>query len=394
MDTYIKHLDVLDFGCIKRLSMPLTPLHALIGPNDAGKTTILRALRTVTLGANFPLVGEASTGADEIPPMPGEGRPVIRATYPKYRPYEMWLRSDERSRIGGLVPEGSPVVPQLTPRTERGAARLSYWYVDRSDGGPHVETQWHAWMHPAPIYSLDHSDIYGDMDFRRLTLGRRPRLLRLDPDAMRASTSLIPEGQSPGFLDSRGLGLASVYDVIINRSPRVFARLADEIEAKFPNVKDINLFNVNQSTKELAVQLKSGVRVRAADMSEGLLYYLAFLAVRELEPASILLVEEPENGLHPARIRDVVDVLREISKTTQVVMATHSPLVVNELEGDEVTIVWRDEEAGTQTKPLSKVARYPERSEIYSNGELWLSYADGVAEERLREDARDDEDTP
>jgi predicted ATPase len=118
-------------------------------------------------------------------------------------------------------------------------------------------------------------------------------------------------------------------------------------------------------------------------MSEGLLYYLAFAALPFLAPPSILLVEEPENGLHPARIRDVVGVLREVSKTTQVLVATHSPLVVNELSGDEVTIVTRHGETGTKTRRLSDTPDFASRSRVYATGELWLSYANGVDEAPL-----------
>ena len=91
-------------------------------------------------------------------------------------------------------------------------------------------------------------------------------------------------------------------------------------------------------------------------MSEGLLYFLAFSALPYLAPSSILLVEEPENGLHPARIRDVMNILKEISKTTQVLIGTHSPLVVNELEANQVTIVTRDAKHGTRTRLLKDTA--------------------------------------
>jgi predicted ATPase len=118
-------------------------------------------------------------------------------------------------------------------------------------------------------------------------------------------------------------------------------------------------------------------------MSEGLLYYLAFAAIKHLEPTSILLVEEPENGLHPIRIAEVMNVLKEISKTTQVLIATHSPLVVNELSGDQVTVVTRDGERGTQVRRLSATANFEERSKVYAPGELWLSYANGLDERDL-----------
>jgi predicted ATPase len=121
-------------------------------------------------------------------------------------------------------------------------------------------------------------------------------------------------------------------------------------------------------------------------MSEGLLYYLAFAALRHLDPVSLLLVEEPENGLHPARIAQVVGVLRAISESgTQVIMATHSPLVVNELRPDEVSIVTRTAERGTQVKRIKDTPDFEERSKIYALGELWIAYANGEDEAPLLE---------
>jgi predicted ATPase len=118
-------------------------------------------------------------------------------------------------------------------------------------------------------------------------------------------------------------------------------------------------------------------------MSEGLLYYLAFAALGHLEQTAMLLIEEPENGLHPARIADVMRSLREVSKKTQVVIATHSPLVINELEGDEVSVVTRSVEHGTQVRLLKDTKDFEERSKTYWLGELWLSYADGNEESAL-----------
>lgn len=114
-----------------------------------------------------------------------------------------------------------------------------------------------------------------------------------------------------------------------------------------------------------------------------MLYFLAFAALPHLTPTPLVTIEEPENGLHPVRIAEVVQVLREISKTMQVVIATHSALLINELEGDEVSIVTRDD-AGTRTMLLSDTPRYADRTSVYKNGEIWLSYGDGDSEEALR----------
>src|SRR5262245_52148267 len=52
MSEFIQRLTVKNYGCIKDITATLTPLHAFIGPNDGGKSTLLRAVRTLhQLGA-------------------------------------------------------------------------------------------------------------------------------------------------------------------------------------------------------------------------------------------------------------------------------------------------------------------------------------------------------
>jgi hypothetical protein len=76
-------------------------------------------------------------------------------------------------------------------------------------------------------------------------------------------------------------------------------------------------------------------------------------------------------------------VLREVSKTTQVLVATHSPLVVNELRPEEVSVVTRTEEKGTEVRAIKDTPNFEERSRVYKLGELWISYANGVDEKPL-----------
>jgi predicted ATPase len=133
--------------------------------------------------------------------------------------------------------------------------------------------------------------------------------------------------------------------------------------------------------KAVKATLKDGKEISASEMSEGLLYFLGFAALQYCG-SSLLLVEEPENGLHPSRIRDVMDILRRISDTAQVVIATHSPLVINEMQPAEVTVVTRGE-GGTLCTPIAKTQGFQDRFKVYALGELWLSYANGKDEAPL-----------
>ncbi len=342
----LTQLEIENYGCIKNLQLSLTPLHALIGPNDSGKSTILRALRTLMQfgGGTF----ERSDG--------------------QWRPFHP--RMDTETRIEGTYSDGLGYAVAILPIEERvlNGGRL----VNRAKRA--------SWTTRGLLASPDEPTT--------VTMAGRigpARLVRLDPDAMRVATGLIPNSERVD-LDERGYGLGSVYDALVSRDLDGFIALRSEFLRHFESVAKLGWVNVTVPSgavaKTLQIELKDGTVVPAEAMSEGLLYYLGYAAQPYLAPTSLLLVEEPENGLHPARVADVVRILREVSKTTQVLLATHSPLVINELEANEVSVITRDE-GGTHARLLSETYNYAERSKIYANGELWLSHADGRDEHDL-----------
>ena len=151
----------------------------------------------------------------------------------------------------------------------------------------------------------------------------------------------------------------------------------------FAGVERVEMQNDRFQRKVIGLTLQDGQQVGPDQMSEGMLYWLAFKAVQYGSKPSILLIEEPENGLHPARIREIMSLLREISAETQVLVATHSPLVVNEMKPEEVTIITRNARDGTRAKPMTETKNFEQRRQVYALGELWLSYADGVLESEL-----------
>jgi predicted ATPase len=208
------------------------------------------------------------------------------------------------------------------------------------------------------------------------------RALRLEPDAMRQPTSLIQQGSALEY-SARGLGLAAVYDAFLSRRLQVFLEISRRFTELFPTARSIQLTNPSQTTKALGIELVDGRSVSGDRLSEGMLYWLAFAALPYLQPTPLILIEEPENGLHPSRIGDVMRVLREVSKTSQIILATHHPLVINELQPDEVTIITRTPERGTIATPLSRTKNFEQRSKVYALGELWLNYADGEFESDL-----------
>jgi ABC-type Mn2+/Zn2+ transport system ATPase subunit len=332
----ITQFQAKDFGCLKDVTVQLTPFHAFIGPNDSGKSTLLRAIRAAM---NMASKGQSLSGH---------------------------FNSLSFELSNGCAFNWNPI--SRTPDISLTLKQSKHPFQHGTENG-------------TPTYkALGIPDkVLNDL--------RGAALFRFDPDDLRYQTRLIPEFL-PLTLSERGQGLPSVYDAILSRGDETFQAIASQVRKHFPTVKSLRLKAVSESTKTFEIELLDGTKVGADQFSEGLLYYLAFAALPYLDPVSLLLIEEPENGLHPARIAEVVRVLREISRTgVQVLVATHSPLVINEMEADEVSVLTRTQAEGTRVTRLKDTPNFEQRSKLYALGELWLSYANGIDEAPLFQQA-------
>jgi Predicted ATPase len=109
----------------------------------------------------------------------------------------------------------------------------------------------------------------------------------------------------------------------------------------FPGLEAIST-SIN-SSGGLEIQLvEEGVgRPWAAhEISDGTIQYLALLAVLYDGTSPALMVEEPENSLHSWMLRSFIDMCRERPER-QVLITTHSPLVLKSVTPDQVILAWK-----------------------------------------------------
>ncbi len=110
----------------------------------------------------------------------------------------------------------------------------------------------------------------------------------------------------------------------------------------------------------------------AASLSDGTLRFMVlatlFLQPEEFRP-SVILVDEPELGLHPYAITMLSSLIKQASLTTQVIVSTQSPLLLDHFEPEDVLVADRVN-GGTQLTRLEscKLATW---LEDYSLGQLW-----------------------
>src|SRR5216683_6581955 len=101
--------------------------------------------------------------------------------------------------------------------------------------------------------------------------------------------------------------------------------------------------------------------IPATRLSDGTLRYLCLLAILcDPEPPPLICIEEPELGLHPDILPKVADLLLQASQRTQLIVTTHSDILVDAMsERPEAVVVCEKHEGKTEMRRLKKADLTP-----------------------------------
>jgi predicted ATPase len=135
----------------------------------------------------------------------------------------------------------------------------------------------------------------------------------------------------------------------------------------------LNPLNLNPDNIKLEWRHKgSDQYFDASSLSDGTLRFIA-LATLFLQPEafrpSVILVDEPELGLHPYAIELLASLIRQASVETQVIVSTQSSLLLDHFEPEDVLVADRVE-GSTQITHLDS-DRLTKWLKNYSLGQLW-----------------------
>jgi predicted ATPase len=196
------------------------------------------------------------------------------------------------------------------------------------------------------------------------------RLLHLEPTALRKPDSFT----APTSLGSDGAHLpATLYDLAIHSDlmnphrDRIYSVAANRLAELLDDVRQIRVDkDEKRSLFTLYVAGRDGSFHPARSLSDGTLRFLA-LAVLEMDSKTlgVICMEEPENGIHPARIPAILALLQDIAVDVdlpvdadnplrQVIINTHSPSVVSQVP--EISLLFaeavnvRSADLGSYTK--------------------------------------------
>ena len=373
----LKVTGLLSFGP-SGMELPLNNLNVLIGPNGSGKSNFLEVLALVKAApTNLPAPVKEMGGVREWL-WKGSGA-VDEATievildYPRARRYPLrhgLSVADHGGRfevVDEWIENEKPHPPHDEPlfyyRFQRGNPVLKDMQArERQLRRENVKPE------QSVLSQFRDPEHYPVLDWLQ---GQYEQIRLFRNWSMGPAAPLRREQSTHGrgdFLTDGGENLALVLSKIRSR---VKSDMLASLNKLYEGIEDIQL-TIDGGNVLLFLEEKGGREIPATRLSDGTLRYLCLLAILlHPEPPPLIALEEPELGLHPDVIPHIAELLMRASARTQLVVTTHSRMLVDALSQDPSSVVVCHKEEGESRFERLDPAALALWLEKYSLGELW-----------------------
>lgn len=183
---------------------------------------------------------------------------------------------------------------------------------------------------------------------------------------VRAGMRLFPDGSN----------LASVLYSIQNQAPSVWEDVNNIIRNVYDDFRYMTFPAEGGDGKillrwwEYPFEQQHGFSTNL--LSDGTLRLLSLIAIlKSPNPPPLVCIDEPELGLHPDWIKLIAELLAEAAKHTQVIVATHSPVLVSNVNPEHVVVV--EKEDGVTSMVRLTQNELTNWLDEFRLGDLWLA---------------------
>ncbi|MEG4505874.1 AAA family ATPase [Microcoleus sp. F6_B4] len=195
-----------------------------------------------------------------------------------------------------------------------------------------------------------------------------------------------------------GSGLAPTLDYLRNEAPDKFQSLQKMLKRIVPGVREVGvrrakvmvnrqrLIEVDGKSisyeesqeiagQEVVLDMNTGKRIPAHAISEGTMLALGLLTVlMNPNQPNLVLLDDVEQGLHPKAQRELIAVFKEILQTNpnlQIIFSTHSPYIVDQLIPSQVHVLSNNNSGVTRCKRLDEHPDIEWAKQTLTTGEFW-----------------------
>lgn len=145
-----------------------------------------------------------------------------------------------------------------------------------------------------------------------------------------------------------GSNLPWVIESLRNDDPSRYRQWIEQLQTALPDIDDVVTVELPDTRHRfLQIVYRGGLKVPSWTASDGTLRMLALTLPAYLTNfEGIYLIEEPENGIHPMAMETVYQALRSVY-SAQILLATHSPVILGCAELDEILCFKKDAHGAT-----------------------------------------------
>lgn len=350
----LSRLHVERYRSLRDVTIAFTPLTVLVGPNQAGKSTVLDALDLLRSGASKELYGAIvrRRGGFSRITWRGKDADTIR--------FDLHLRPEPGPMLRYELVLGAVGVDDYTVENER---------IYRQDGD-----DWQLGLDVHRGQAEIRGNVVSAPDRRELFIAQVPAMPgspeietvraclasmavypHLTTAAAWAGTEAAgmraPTRPEPGArLLPTGANLVAALHSLREESPEQWELFLDITRRVFPDLEDIRLPSAVSGFVQLAWKDKRFTRpFDASELSDGTLAFLASMCALLQPGASLVAIDEPERHLHPEALYRLLGAARLQSHTHPVVLATQSDRLLGFLDDiPESVVAVRAGENGTE----------------------------------------------
>ncbi len=179
---------------------------------------------------------------------------------------------------------------------------------------------------------------------------------------------------SESKLLSNGRNLTALLSYLNGNSVKAFDKIIEEFKNVNSNFKELVFTTPIAGKSLMSLKEKNLDRAITIDhISDGTLRYLLLLSIfYNPNRGSVVCIDEPEAGLHPDMINGIAKGIKYAAQNgTQMIIATHSPLLLNAFELEDLKIFEKDEDNQTVVKTVSE-DDFPDWEGEFLTGQMWL----------------------
>ena len=336
--------------------LPLRPINVLIGPNGSGKSNLIEVFAFLNAIGKGDLRNYVSRegGAEKLLHFGSRNTPdmIIHVSFEgESNQYKIELKPDRADELfvsKETVYFWDKVYPRpyddtLTPR--KGEAGIS---------DP-------ALAHPIGKYVRGHLD--------------RWRLYHFHDTSINSPMKKTSDVNDNRRLRPDGSNIAAFLYLLRHRHEHSFDTIRHTIRLAAPFFEDFQLEPLALNEDKIRLEWRhrgSDAYFDAASLSDGTLRFIA-LATLLLQPSSlrpsIIIMDEPELGLHPYAVTLLASLVKQAAAETQIVLATQSSLLLDHFNPEDVLVA--DRVDGTTELTRLDPDRLKEWLDEYSLGQLW-----------------------